>query len=131
MAARVPPNHPLSMTGYPIIDWIVKGEKYGLTYPNDYKVDGLPAGNVIDLAKTYFLVAVEVVPTKGYIHQNVTGDLVEAVELTGAVSARLSDGGGISSQQVNTLVSSWNDQTPDPKKALDIRNLIAEGGVSY
>lgn len=129
--ARIPANHPRTQTGVSIIDWICDGEKFGLVYPDDYIVNDAPATMEIDLSQTYSLVVDTLVPTKGYIHQAGTGELVDAVELTPAVAARLSAGGGISAQQVGAMVASWTDNTPDPKKVLDIQNLIDNGKVDY
>lgn len=127
--ARIPPNHPRTMTGVAIIDWICDGEKFGIVYPDDYIVNGAPATMEIDLSQTYSLVVDTIVPSKGYIHQTGTGELVNAVEITPAVAARLSSGGGISVQEINDVVESWKDNTPDQKKVLDIQNLIDNGKV--
>lgn len=127
--ARIPPNHPRTMTGVAIIDWICDGEKFGIVYPDDYIVNGAPATMEIDLSQTYALVVDTIVPSKGYIHQTGTGELVNAVEITPAVAARLSSGGGISVQEINDVVESWKDNTPDQKKVLDIQNLIDNGKV--
>jgi hypothetical protein len=85
----------------------------------------------IDLSQTYSLIADDIIPTKGYIHQAGTGDLVSAVEVTPAVAARLSSGGGISVQRIETMLDDWLAGTlpPRQKMLIDIQNLINEGKV--
>lgn len=131
--ARVPVNHPRTMTGVAIIDWICDGEKFGIVYPDDYIVNGAPATMEIDLSQTYSLVVDTVVPSKGYIHQAGTGELVNAVEITPAVAARLSAGGAISGEMIDALLDDWFVHTipPRQKMYIDIQNLLAEGKVDY
>lgn len=129
--ARIPANHPRSQTGIAIIDWICDGEKFGIVYPDDYTVNGAPATMEIDLSQTYSLVVDTIVPSKGYIHQAGTGDLVNAVEITPAVAARLSSGGGVSTQEIDAMLTDWLAGTlpPRQKMLLDIQNLIDNGKV--
>ena len=131
--ARIPPNHPRSMTGVAIIDWLCDGEKFGILYPDDYIVNGAPATMEIDLSQVYSLVADEIVPTRGYIHQAGSGDLVTAVEITPAVAARLSSGGGVSEQEIGALLDDWFAGTLPPRQKIliDIQKLIAKGKVDY
>jgi exosome complex RNA-binding protein Rrp42 (RNase PH superfamily) len=131
MPVRIPPNFPLSQTGVAIIDWICDAERYGVVYPDDYIVNGAPATMEIDLSQEYSIARVTIPVSKGYIPQIGTGVLVQAVEITPSVAARLASGGGISEQAIVAVVEGWTDQTPTPIKVRDIKNLIKEGEVSY
>lgn len=134
MARPLPPNFPTSMTGVEIFQWICDGEKFGFVYPDDYVVNGGPATMDVDLTQTYSVQGLAVTPSKGYIHQMGTNDLVQAVEITSEVAARLSAGGGVANEEIIDLVNSWSagpNTVPDSKKVLDISRLIGDKKVDY